>query len=215
MDQVMAMNLRTTSLVSGERNEALSVGRELPEEAGRLLEVDESVVGVDVGVEAPRRAQKVPLVARPVDLAVEESRHDVLRLEPSRAEALSERDRAAAAARARLGRHVLAPLALRLARADAIGRLLLGFRHVGRSRHYCDRMHRHYQIHVVTESSSRSKSTTLITAMALCCQLSHSRWRRRFPRPPSRPSYGCTDPDTKADPPPGVLCRPGAGGMPS
>ena len=67
-----------TSLVGRERDESLSVGRELPEEAGRLLEVDERVVGVHVGVEPPRRVQKVPLVPRPVDLAVKEAGHDVL-----------------------------------------------------------------------------------------------------------------------------------------
>ena len=68
----------STSLVSRKRDESLPVRRELPEEAGWLLEVDERVVGVDVGVEPPRRVQKVPLVPRPVDLAVEEAGHDVL-----------------------------------------------------------------------------------------------------------------------------------------
>ena len=118
--------MRYTSLVGGESDEALSVGRELSEEAGRLLEVDERVVGVDVGVEPPRRVQKVPLVPRPVDLAVEEAGHDVLRVEPPRTEALPDEA-------ANLGRHVFPPLPLRLVQPDAICRLLLCLRHLERS----------------------------------------------------------------------------------
>ena len=67
-----------TSLIGRERDESLPVRRELPEEAWRLLEIDERVVGVHVGIEPPRCVQKIPLVPRPVDLAVEEAGYNVL-----------------------------------------------------------------------------------------------------------------------------------------
>ena len=121
------------SLVGRESDEALPVGRELPKEAGRLLEVDERVVGVDVGVEPPRRVQKVPLVPRPVDLAMQEARHDVLRVQPPRTKALSDEGPGRAAYAADLGGHIFPPIPLRFAQPDAIGRLLLCLWHLERS----------------------------------------------------------------------------------
>jgi len=66
-------------LIRTEGNELFPVWAELPEEARRLLHVDEGEAGEDVGVEATVRVDLSPLVPGSEQLSVVEPHCDVLR----------------------------------------------------------------------------------------------------------------------------------------